>query len=131
MPPEKLEKRSRRSPVEAVEFAEELEVFAGAHLAVDGEFLRHDADEPANVARGTDDRLAEQAHRAVGRLEQAGKDRQQRGLAGTIGAEEAEDFSFADLESDSRESLERAVALVQIDDVEKRIRHAWPLMPLS
>ena len=35
---------------QAVEFAEEEQVLAGGQLVVDGQFLRHDADQPAHLA---------------------------------------------------------------------------------
>ncbi len=51
---------------QAVEFAEELQVFAGGQIGVDGEFLRHDADEPAHGTVRRHQGFALQPHLAAG-----------------------------------------------------------------
>jgi hypothetical protein len=47
-------------------------------------------------------------------------DPQQRGLPGAVGAEEGQDLPFCDLDVDVEEDLHRAVAEVEVADLEQR-----------
>src|SRR5207253_2919978 len=55
--------------------------------------------------------------------EQAGDDRQERRLAGAVGAEQAEQLARLDRERDTVEGRPVAVALAQVADFEQRAGH--------
>src|SRR5690606_27913970 len=82
------------------------------------------ADPAAHVAPVLADIPAEGADRAAGRIEQAADRPDQRGLAGAVRAEQAEDLPLADLEIDPVESAHAAlVGLRQAGDLENRFGH--------
>jgi hypothetical protein len=73
---------------------------------VGGEFLRHQADLAARRAILGADVVPVRKHRAFGRVDDAADDRNQRGLAGAIGAEQRKDFAAADVQVDVAQRLE-------------------------
>src|SRR5437899_199955 len=68
----------------AVEFAEETQIFGGRQFAVQGQLLRDNADMPAQVAVSGAQLSPGDANLAYVRLTQTGDDGQERGLAGAI-----------------------------------------------
>src|SRR5690606_21391524 len=65
--------------------------------------LRQIADPPPHLERVADDVLAGDPRRPAGRQQVAGQDLHRRRLAGTVGAEEADDLATRDLERDALE----------------------------
>ncbi len=85
---------------------------------VEHEFLGHHAEHAAGLAIVPDHVVAHDLHAArIGAVE-PGEDGNQRSLAGAVGAEQAEKLALLDLECDSAQRLQRAVAfcyLVYLD----------------
>ena len=109
--------------VQAIQFAEESQVFPRRQLSVQGQFLVYHADLPAQLPVRWHDSPAQNAHFPAGRRQQARHDGEKRRLAGAVWAEQAEHFAFLDLEADPGKRSSAAVALVQIDDVKDRGCH--------
>src|SRR5262249_30490320 len=101
--------RAELSTAEAVELAEKTQVLAGRELAVERQFLRHNANFLAQVASGRKQLPAQQARFPRARLQEAGKDGEQRRLARSIGAEQAEHLASCNLETNSVEGNRAAV----------------------
>ena len=79
---------------------------AHAEEGVEDQLLRHDAQGPARRGVVVDDVVAHHAHPAFGGLGQAGQHADQRGLAGTVGTEQAEEFAAGDVEADAPKGLD-------------------------
>src|SRR5690606_25769951 len=77
---------------------------------VECQFLRHEADAPPHLAPVPLDVEPERLDRPAAGPEQAAYGTDQRGLAGSVGAEQREDLALADLQVDTRER--RGAALV-------------------
>jgi hypothetical protein len=108
---------------DAVDFAEKPEIFAGGEVSVDGEVLGDDADEAAGVAVGRVEGFAEEADAARVGGEESGDDRKERGLAGSVGAEEAEHLAGVDREGDAVEGGRGAVILADVGHLQERSGH--------
>src|SRR3569623_3625411 len=91
----------------------------GRPYALEGvgvQLLRHQADQRARLAIGGLDVLAADQDAALARIGNAADDRDQRGLAGAVGAEQRKDLDELDVEIDVLERLEaEPVDLRQID----------------
>ena len=84
---------------------------------VERQLLRHEADQLAGAAVIRDDVVPARADGAGGRVDDAADDRDQRGLAGAVGAEQREDLARLDREVDGLQGLEpRLVGLGQAGD---------------
>ena len=85
--------------VEAVDARIEIHVLGDGEVFVQAELLRHVAHVAADFRSIFADVHAEDAAGAFGGRQQSAKRLDDGGLARTVGAEEAEKFSFADLRS--------------------------------
>src|SRR5664280_2668921 len=106
---------------QAVHLAPEDEVLARAHVRVEGDVLRDDADGLLDRLRLGDHRVPGDASVAAARLEQARQHRDGRALAGPVGAQETEDLALGDLKAHAvhgEDSLGRVVLLAQIKDLD-------------
>ena len=74
----------------AVEAGEEREVLARGQLGIEKEVVAEDADAAAQRRAGGAAPMAAVANVAGARPQQRGQDREQRGLAGAVGSEQAE-----------------------------------------
>ena len=82
-----------------------------------GQLLRDQADHAARGAKVAADVVAGDGDGAGRRVDDPADDADQRGLAGTVGAEQAEDLAFADLEVDRLQGHEAGgVGLAQAAD---------------
>ena len=96
---------------EAVELAEDAEVLIGGEFGVERDVLRDETEREARGGVGGGERLAVERERAgVGRAE-AADERHRGGLAGAVGAEQAEELAAGDVERHAVERGERAEAL--------------------
>src|SRR5664279_332086 len=96
----KLNARGKFARRNAIDAAEKAQILFHREVAVEREFLRHVTDPLADSFRvecyvNTGDQCA-----ACARAQQAAKDADDRRLAGSIGPEEAHDFSACDAETD-------------------------------
>src|SRR5206468_8773924 len=94
------------------------QVFLDAQLEIAGHRLGNDADRFPDAVRLLDDIEAVDERAARGRHEQRRQHPDQRGLAGAIRAEEAEDFSFGDGKRDPLHGREVAEAFDDGPDVD-------------
>ena len=131
MPPEKVltsvsaastrSSRSRSSPArwrasafgQSVEAADHLEVEPAGEEAVDGGFLRGDADAAAHLIGLVDDVEAGHRPRALGGDGEGGEDADRGGLAGAVVAEQAEHGAGRHVEVEIAEGPEVVVALAE------------------
>ena len=104
---------------EAVEGAEEMDVFLAGQFEVECGGLRGDADLAADFGFGGIGLAVDRDHAAGGR-EVADHHPERGGLTGTVGAEEAECFAFVDFEGDVINRAEGAVVFDEIFDGEDR-----------
>ncbi|MNT03907.1 hypothetical protein D3C72_1384640 [compost metagenome] len=81
---------------------------------IENQFLGHHAEHAARHAVVVHHIVPEHAHAARIGAVQAREDRDQRGLAGTVGTEQAEELAALDGETDTLERLQVAVALADI-----------------
>ena len=98
---------------DAVELGMETEVLLAAQVGVEGGLLEHQADVPTYVTPLPDDVEAGDGGRARGERGQRAEDLDGRGLAGTVGSEEAERLPGAHVEVDAVDRRQVAVALDQ------------------
>src|SRR5262249_42988936 len=110
-----------------VQFAEKSQVLVRRELAVQGQFLRHNADQPREVFVARVDLMIKDACVAAAGATQAGEDREERCLARTIGPKQTEHFAFANRETDPVQCHHRTVTLLQVEDLEDRCRHRMAL----
>ena len=89
---------------------------AGVDLLVD----RLDAGAAGVQRCRRGERLAADVHRPARSADRPGEDLDQRRLAGTVGADEADDLSGGDVEGNPAEDLARSVALGQLRDPQRR-----------
>lgn len=100
--------------VEAVEASVELEVFEGGEFVVEGEFLGHIADEAFDLFGGLFDVEAGDFGGSFGGFEDAAEHADDGGFAGAVGAEEAKDGAFGDVEGDVVDGGEVAEAFGEV-----------------
>ena len=93
----------------AVEAGEELDGFADGELFRQASLLQGDAQPLAELLGIGVPPAAEDAHFAGSGLEQAFKDFDGRGLAGAVGAEQAEALAFANLEVEATQGFDLGV----------------------
>ncbi len=103
-------------PRHAVQFGKDDQVFLDAQLEIARHRLRNDADRFPYAVRLLDDIEAVDQRAARGRHEQRRQHPDQRGLAGAIRAEQAEDFSFGDGKRDPLHGREVAEAFDDVPD---------------
>ena len=94
-----------------VEAADHLEVLEAGEVLVDGGVLAREADAGAQRRRFVDHVEPGDARAARVRLEQGGEDAHRRRLAGTVGAEQAEDGALLRVEVDAVEGDDFSVGL--------------------
>jgi hypothetical protein len=85
---------------------EEVQVFLGGEVIVQGELLRHVPELLPQVLRAQLALLARQLHLARARLEEAAEHLDGGRLAGAVGAQKAVDLAVAHLEVDPADGLE-------------------------
>lgn len=96
---------------QAVEFAEDPQVLLGIEFLVEREVLGHEAEiEPGRAVAGSE-RLAVEGERAAVGPAQAGDEGHQRGLAGPVGSEQAEELAGRNGQRDGIQGGEGTVAL--------------------
>ena len=96
---------------QAVQLAEDAEVLLGIELGIKRDVLGHEAKRRPGLGVGGGNGLAIQRDAArIGRA-QTGHQRHERGFAGPVRPEQAEEFTGADLQRHSVQRGERAVAL--------------------
>ena len=105
--------------VHAVEQTEEHELLEDRHVALERGVLRQDRHAPLQV-RDVRDVAAEHGDRAFVRAQEPGDEREQRGLAGAVGPEQAEDRSARHVKRNAVERARRTKALAQIVHRERR-----------
>ncbi len=91
----------QRFEIEALEAAVGQKIVAHAEKEFDGGFLQHAGDAAAHFERLTRDITAEHARRAGGGAQQRGENFEERGLAGAVWAEQAEDRALGHAEAHS------------------------------
>jgi hypothetical protein len=96
---------------EVEELAEHAQVLAAREELVHGGVLAGQADRAPDGRRFTDDVEPEDACLPLVRREEGGEHAHERGLAGAVRTEEAEDLTACDLEVDPGERLGAAEAL--------------------
>src|SRR5213078_404381 len=132
--------------------ADLLDQLVGAPLAGPGRHAEQPAGEIAQLADGevvvevgrlgekadlaprpaAAERLAEQLRAAGGGADEAHQRADRGGLAGAVGADEAEDVAALDAERDAAQRLHllagerRAVGLLEVANVDRQVRHAAP-----
>jgi hypothetical protein len=92
--------------------------FAHAEEGVEHQLLRHDAQRLAGGRVVVDDIVAHHAHAAFGGAGQAGQHADQRRLAGTVGAEQAEELTAMDVEADAVQCLDLPSPVCLLDVLE-------------
>ena len=106
-----------------VEAGDELEVAPGGEVGDEA----GGADEGADAAQGSDagraDWLAEELDVAGGGMDEAQGHADGGGLAGAVGAEEAEDFAAVDGEVDAGDGADGAVVLTQLEGLKDDFVH--------
>ena len=110
----------RRVRVEAVQDRVEADVLLGGQVQVEAGPLEDDPDPPAHRAGFGHDVVAVDRRAAAGRRERGGEDRDRRGLAGAVRAEQREELAGPDVEGDAVDgvALGLLVALRQVLDVD-------------
>jgi hypothetical protein len=97
----------------------ELERLLHGQEEVDVEVLRREADRAARRLVVVDRVVAEDGDLAAGRLREPGRAVDQRGLAGAVGPEQAEELTRLDVERDALERLDAGgVALDEVGDLQ-------------
>src|SRR5687767_993395 len=103
-----------------VEAAEQVEDLGDRELRVQGCRLEADPDPWLERVRFTGDVETQDADLATVRGAQALEDLDGRGLAGAVGAQQAEDLARSDVEVDAGDGLDVAVALGQAANPDDR-----------
>ena len=99
---------------QALEFAEDPEVFVGGEFRKERDGLRHQAEGATSGTSGGRNRPAVEGDRAGLGGAQAGGERHQRGLAGAVGTEQTEKLARGDLQ---RDAVKRGDAAEAFGDV--------------
>ena len=91
---------------------------------VEHQFLRYHAELAARIAIIRDDVVPH--HSDVARIDpdEPGQGRNQRGLAGAVGAQQAEELAGADRQVDAVECSNRAIVLARAADFDRRLGQA-------
>src|SRR5262249_50456224 len=105
---------------EAVDAGEEVEVLAGAEVAVERELLGHVAEPGAGRPAGPGEGRAGDPRGTLRWLQQAAEHLERRGLPRAVGAEQAEDLAATDTEADVVGGRERAEPLRQVAGLDHR-----------
>ena len=101
--------------IDPVGGGEELQILAHPHVVVDAEDVGHVADRPTDLAGMGVDRVPADIGLAPGRREQ-GRENANRGrLAGTVGADEAEQVTRLELQVERLQCKEIAILLGEVD----------------
>src|SRR5437660_32573 len=85
--------------LQAIQLSEKIQILAGCELAVERQFLGHNADLPPKVAGTGKQFPAEKARFPRARFQQTGEDRKEGSLPGPGRAEQAEQYSAINFES--------------------------------
>ncbi len=115
-----------RSAEEGIALGAENDVFKHGEVFDQHEVLvdHADADRDGVVGRADRRRLAADADLAAVGLVEAVEDRHQRRLAGAVLADDAVDRAAGNLEVNVAIGVDRAEALVDADEFDRRVRHA-------
>ena len=98
--------------------------FADGEKRIEHELLRHDAEQPPRVAIVGAHVVPEYARAAAVGAGEPRENGNQRSLAGAVGPEQAEEFTFAYQQIDAGQRLDRAEAARNIDDFDGGAHHA-------
>ena len=98
--------------------------FAHGEERVEHQLLRHHAQPRAGGAIVAADVVAHDGDAATARAREAGEHRDQRGLAGAIGAQQGEELALFDVEADIVDGGERTIVLAHPFDMYGRQAHA-------
>src|SRR5262249_54434391 len=104
----------------AVDRSVQLDVLDEREIVVERKPLAHVADAAADASSLVADVESRHGRLTLTRLEQSDEDFHRRGLAGSVGAEESEDFTGGDVEGDvidGREISEPTGEVVRRDDL--------------
>src|SRR5439155_14885702 len=104
--------------VQAVGAGEEVEVFVDRNVAVVGQRVGDVTDEAVGLLRLLDDADAVDVGVAGGGLLEGGEDAHGGGLAGAVGADEAEDLAGGEGERDVAHGAGGAVVLAEVVDLD-------------
>jgi hypothetical protein len=107
-----------------VELADHLEVLEAGQVLVHGRVLAREADAGSERRGLLHDVEAGDAGAATVGLEQRGQDAHRGGLAGTVGAQQAEDAPGPGGEVHATQGANRAVGLLEPLDDDRMIAHA-------
>ena len=99
---------------------EELEILNHFHIVIHTEEVRHVADHPADLFRTCVDRVAADRGLAPARVEQGRQDPHRRGLAGSIGTDEAVNITLLERQVEPVQSVEVAIHLGQVVGLDHR-----------
>ena len=99
---------------QAVHLAPEGQVFTRRHIFIQGDLLRDHAQAGFDTQRVGPDGMTHDQGVAFIRAQQAGEHRDGGGLAGAVGAKQAEDLAFFHAEIDALNSLAFAKGFVQV-----------------
>ena len=113
----------RPCALDALELGPVGEVLADAHLGVERHALGQVADALADLHRLVHHVEPGDPGVAAGGGQPGGEDAHAGGLAGPVGAEEADEFAGLDLEGDVVHGQDGAVVLGQVLDVDRGRRH--------
>ena len=104
--------RGRLASAESVQLSEGCQILGDAQVRVDAQLLRRVSDQPCGVGgRGA---VAADANTSGVGSAQAAQDRDERGLAGPVSSEQAEDLPGFDAQVDPAQDLVGAVALTYV-----------------
>ena len=100
--------------LDAVGRGEKLQVLDDLHVVIDAEEVGHVADDPPDFLGMRVDRVAADARLAPGRLQERGQDPHRRRLAGTVGADVAEEVALAEFQGQVLQGVQFAVDFGQV-----------------
>ena len=100
--------------LDAVGRGEELQVLDDLHVVVDAEEVGHVADDPPDLLGMRVDRVAADAGLAPGGLQERGQDPHRRRLAGTVGADVAEEVALVEVQGQVLQGVQFAVDFGQV-----------------
>ena len=101
-------------PLDAVSGGKELQVLDHLHVVVDTEEIGHVAHHAANVLGAVIDRVAAYGRFAPAGIQQRREDAHRRRLAGAVGADEAVDIAFLQLDRQPVEGVQVAIHFGQV-----------------
>ena len=113
---------------DAVAAGEEVQVLPDLHVVVDPERVRHEAEDATDVVGVPAHARTRRSRRPRVGHEQRRQDPQRRGLAGAVGADQAEDLALADVEVEAGDGERAVVALDEPRGVDDRAHLTVPVI---